>query len=81
MTLCPAGAEVLTVEYKVNFLAPAQGSEIVSTGRVVKAGRTLIVTHIDVEATDGAATTPCAVLQQTIMVVAPRARRGTDPFG
>ena len=73
MTLCPAGTEVLTVEYKVNFLAPAKGAEIVAIGHVVKPGRTLIVTRIDVEVVEGGTATLCAMLQQTMMAVAPRA--------
>jgi uncharacterized protein (TIGR00369 family) len=73
MTLCPAGTEVLTVEYKVNFLAPAKGSVILAIGRVVKPGRTLIITRIDVEVADGGSTALCATVQQTMMAVAPRA--------
>lgn len=73
MSLCPMGTEVLTVEYKVNFLAPAKGSEIVAIGRVVKPGRTLIITRIDVEVSNGGSTAQCAMAQQTMMVVAPRA--------
>lgn len=71
MALCPPSTEVLTVEFKVNFVAPARGAAIVATGRVVRAGRTLIVTRIEVDALDerGQAT-ECAILQQTIMAVA-----------
>ena len=43
MTLMPPGSTVLTVEYKINFLAPAAGERIVALGRVVKAGRRLTV--------------------------------------
>lgn len=43
MTLMPPGSTVLTVEYKINFLAPAAGERIVARGRVVKAGRRLTV--------------------------------------
>ena len=73
MTLCPAGTEVLTVEYKVNFLAPAKGSEIVAMGRVIKAGRRLIITCIDVDVFDRGVGTRCTIMQQTIAAVAPRA--------
>ena len=41
MSLMPAGASVLTVEYKVNFLAPAQGERMVARARVVRPGRTV----------------------------------------
>jgi len=39
MTLMPPGASVLTIEYKVNFLSPAQGERMVARGRVVRPGR------------------------------------------
>lgn len=42
-SLMPAHASVLTVEYKINFVAPATGEAIVAQGRVVKTGRTLTV--------------------------------------
>ena len=41
----PEGSSVLTVEFKLNLLAPAQGDEIVAEGFVVKSGRTLTVTR------------------------------------
>ncbi len=72
MTLCPAGTEVLTVEYKVNFLAPAKGSEVIAMGRVIKPGRTLMVCSIDVDVLSNGAATRCAMVQQTMMAVMPR---------
>ena len=50
MTLMPAGASVLTIEYKVNFLAPARGERLRAHGRVVKPGRTVTVCSGDVYA-------------------------------
>ena len=44
-TLMPAEAEVLTVEFKSNFMAPAAGDRFVFEGRVIKPGRTLTVTE------------------------------------
>src|ERR1044072_8675696 len=38
-TLMPASSGVLTVEYKVNFLSPAQGEKFIGIGKVIKAGR------------------------------------------
>lgn len=49
-TLMPAGSEVLSVEFKVNLLRPAEGEEFVAEAKVVKAGRTLTVTSCDVYA-------------------------------
>lgn len=40
-TLMPANSEVLTVEFKVNFLAPASGEQFRARGEVIRAGRTL----------------------------------------
>ena len=39
----PASAAVLTVEFKVNFLSPAEGEKLIARGRVLKPGRTLMV--------------------------------------
>ncbi len=47
-TLMPAGREVLSVEFKVNLLRPAEGEEFVAEAKVIKAGRTLTVTRCDV---------------------------------
>jgi uncharacterized protein (TIGR00369 family) len=47
-TLMPAGSEVLSVEFKVNLLRPAEGEEFVAEAKVIKAGRTLTVTSCDV---------------------------------
>jgi len=71
MTVAPAGSEVVTVEYKISFLAGCQGGELCATGRVVKGGKRIIVTAVDVvHVADDGRQTPCAVLQQTIMPVA-----------
>ena len=70
LTMVPEGMEVSTVEYKVNFLAAFQGGELRATGRVVKAGRRIIVTSAEVMhlAEDGRETA-CAVMQQTLVPV------------
>jgi uncharacterized protein (TIGR00369 family) len=47
-TLMPAGSEVLSVEFKVNLLRPAEGEMFLAEGRVLKAGKTLTVTRCDV---------------------------------
>ncbi len=47
-SLMPAGAEVLSVEFKVNLLRPAQGETFVARAEVIKAGRTLTVVRADV---------------------------------
>lgn len=49
-TLMPAGADVLSVEFKMNLLRPAMGELFVAEARVVKAGATLTVARCDVHA-------------------------------
>jgi uncharacterized protein (TIGR00369 family) len=44
-TLMPADAGVLTIEFKINLLAPAQGTRFRMEGAVVKPGRTITVTE------------------------------------
>ena len=69
MTMVPATASVLTVEYKINLLAPACGEQLIARGRVLRANRTLI-SGADVFAVSDGKETLCAVMQQTIMVMA-----------
>jgi len=70
LTVAPDGMEVTTVEYKVNFLSAFNDGELQATGKVVKAGKRVIVTTAEVDhvAADGCRT-PCAVMQQTLMTV------------
>jgi len=43
MTVSPAGTEILTVEYKVTFLAPAMGQTLIARGSVKKKGKTFTI--------------------------------------
>lgn len=67
MTLMPPGSSVLTVEYKANFLAPAQGERMVARGRVLRLGRTITVCAGDVIAVDRGTEKPVATLLATMM--------------
>ncbi|MET4079548.1 PaaI family thioesterase [Janibacter sp. UYMM211] len=69
LTLLDDGSEVLTVELKVNFLAPARGEELEAVGSVIKSGRTLSVCRLEVYARDGDRSTLVAVGQQTVIRV------------
>ncbi len=69
MTVVPASASVLTVEYKMNLVAPADGEKLIARGQVVRPGRTLIVTKAEVFAVKDGKETLCALMQQTIMVM------------
>ena len=73
LTLAPPEREVLTVEYKVNFLAPASGERLVARGEVVTAGRRLFVCRTEVSAVAGGEETPCAALLQTVSLSPVRA--------
>lgn len=68
-TLMPADASVLTVEYKLNMLAPAQGERLIARGEVLKPGRTLSIVRADVYALAGGKETLIAAMQQTLMVM------------
>ena len=70
LTLLPEDSEVVTVEYKINFLASFQGGEIRATGRVTKGGKRIIVASAEVVHIDEAGkVSPCAVMQQTLVPV------------
>ncbi|NMG74988.1 PaaI family thioesterase [Aromatoleum diolicum] len=69
MTMVPASASVLTVEYKMNLVAPADGEKLIARGQVVRPGRTLIVTKAEVFAIKDGKESLCALMQQTIMVM------------
>ena len=70
LTAAPPDMEVTTVEYKINFLASFSGGELRAVGRVVKAGKRIIVTTAEVVHLDASGKpTACAVMQQTIVPV------------
>lgn len=68
-SLMPAEASVLTVEYKMNLLAPGDGELLIARGRVLKPGRTLIVAAVDAIAVKSGRETLCATLLQTLMTM------------
>lgn len=68
-TLTPADTSVLTVEYKLNLVAPADGQRLVARGEVVKPGRTLLITRAEVFAIRDEKWTLCALMQQTIIAM------------
>jgi acyl-coenzyme A thioesterase PaaI-like protein len=73
-TLMPAGAGVLTIEFKINLLAPARGPLLHFEGRVTKAGRTISV--VDGQAyqfaPDGGERKLVATMTATVMTVTGR---------
>lgn len=66
-TQAPEGCTVLSVEFKINLLAPAQGESLEAVGQVVRKGRTLTIVQVDVFALEAGQKTPVALMQQTII--------------
>jgi len=67
LSLLPVGSEVVTLEYKINFLRPAAGDRLSAEASVLRAGRSVTVTRIDVFVEAGGKRSICAALQQSIM--------------
>ena len=78
LTLFEASDAVLTVEFKVNFCAPAKGDRLEAEGRVIKPGRTLTLTDVAVYAQVGERRTLCAKMQQTMMRIEGRPETNWD---
>jgi uncharacterized protein (TIGR00369 family) len=68
-TLMPADVDVLTVEFKINFMAPAAGEKMIARGRVTRAGRTLTVCAGDAFAVHNGKEKLVATMQATMMSV------------
>jgi uncharacterized protein (TIGR00369 family) len=71
-TLMPPGSNVLSVEFKVNLLRPAQGAEFVARAEVIKAGRTLTVVRADVFGIEAGERELVATMQGTMICVRKR---------
>jgi uncharacterized protein (TIGR00369 family) len=69
LSVMPEGYEVMTAEMKINLLAPGKGTLLRATGRVVKAGRRLVVVAADVHALEEGRETLVAVLQGTMIPI------------
>jgi uncharacterized protein (TIGR00369 family) len=66
-SMMPAGSQTVTVEYKINFLAPALGSELLAFGVVLRPGRSLVITRMEVYVVKNDHRLLCAAGQQTMM--------------
>jgi uncharacterized protein (TIGR00369 family) len=71
LSMMEPGVEVLSVEFKVNLLAPALGDRFVALGRVLRAGRTLTVCSGEVHAELGGARKLICAMQATMIAVKP----------
>ncbi|CAM3986549.1 Thioesterase [Bordetella tumbae] len=72
LSLFEPGEDVLTSEFKMNFLSPADGERFVATGRVLKPGRRLSICQVEVHAYRGDQPTLCVVGLMTAVRVQPR---------
>ena len=66
-SLMPPGSSILTIEFKVNLLAPAKGERFLARGRVIKPGGRLYICEFQVEAIDGEHSRTCLFGMQTNM--------------
>lgn len=70
LSVMDEGAEVMTVEMKINLIAPAAGQRLIAIGEVVKAGRRLVITRCTVQAeADDGSLRDVALLQGTMIPV------------
>ena len=69
-TLAPADASILTVEYKLNIVAPGDGTRLIARGQVAKPGRTLVVARVDVVVEKDGHEKLCAIALATLMLMA-----------
>ncbi len=67
LTVAPAGFDVLTVEFKINFVRPAVADRFVAIGKVTKAGKTLTLCQGEVIGERGSGRETIAVMQATII--------------
>jgi uncharacterized protein (TIGR00369 family) len=67
LSLMPPGAAVMSVEFKVNLLAPGRGERFLARGRVRRAGRTLTVCEGTVRAIHGAEEREVAIMTATMI--------------
>lgn len=74
-TLMPSEGSVLTVEYKLNLLAPADGEELTARARVIRSGKTLTICTADVHAKKNGKEVHCATMLATVMCLAEKPDR------
>ena len=74
----PDAADVVTMEYKLNFLRPAIGELLVASGAVLRAGRTVTVTRVDVFIALGGERQLCAAMQQSLMAAPTAAKSESE---
>jgi uncharacterized protein (TIGR00369 family) len=68
-TLVPADSSMLTVEYKINLMAPGDGERLLVIGRVKKHGRTLTVCELEAQVIQGGTPKVVALGLQTLFTL------------
>jgi uncharacterized protein (TIGR00369 family) len=63
--------QIVTSEYKINYLRPARGEQLVARATAISAGRTQAVTRCEIYAVEGGVRRLCAAAQGTIAVLSP----------
>jgi uncharacterized protein (TIGR00369 family) len=69
LSLMPDDAAVLSIEFKTNLLAPADGERFIARGRVIKPGRTIMVCDATVHAVRKGMEKLVSTMTGTMMVV------------
>lgn len=69
LSLQARGSEVLTTEFKLNFLEPADGEDLIARGTVLKPGGRLIVTEAKAFCLKSGVASLCAVMLQSVVPV------------
>jgi uncharacterized protein (TIGR00369 family) len=67
LSLMPSGSGVMSVEFKVNLLAPGRGERFLASGRVRRAGRTLTICEGTVKGIVGAEEREVAIMTATMI--------------
>jgi uncharacterized protein (TIGR00369 family) len=75
-TLMTEDSSVLTTEFKINLLAPADGQELVARAKVVRAGRTLTICAADVHVVKDGTEVHCATVLATIFCLQGKSDKG-----
>ena len=69
-SLMPADSSILTVEYKLNLIAPGDGDVLIARAQVVKPGRTLTICNTEVTVVKNGIENLCATSLMTLMAMA-----------
>lgn len=72
LTAMPAEADVVSVEFKINFLRPALGERLIARGRVLRTGRSISVCQGEVYAVREGREDMVAAMQATMAAVEKR---------